>query len=107
MLRLLRLGVGLGVLSLLNVTRLASRSIPDFVKKSAQNEPVRFGPEHVAFAVMKAKRILPPTTVKRRSRRSFETSQKKVREAIDAALKRKIGDDGFRQQGVFGKKRLH
>lgn len=93
--------------SLLNVAGLASTSIQDFVKKSAQNEPVRFAPEHVAFSVMKAKRNLPPTTVGRRSRRSFETSQKKVREAIDAALKSKIGDDGFRQQGVFGKKRLH
>jgi hypothetical protein len=80
---------------------------PEFVKKLIQNKTVRFIPKPFAFSAMKAKRNLPPTTVGRRSRRSFETSQKKVREAIDAALKRKIGDDGFRQQGVFGKKRLH
>ena len=34
---------------------------------------------------MKAKRSLPPTTIGRRFRRSYETSQKKDRDAIDAA----------------------
>jgi hypothetical protein len=48
---------------------------------------------------MKAKSNLPPPTIGRRPRRNFETSQKKVREAIDAALKRKLGDDGFRPRG--------
>jgi hypothetical protein len=51
---------------------------------------------------MKAKRSLPPTTIGRRFRRSYETSQKKDRDAIDAAYKRLIGDDGFRPEGVFG-----
>jgi hypothetical protein len=54
---------------------------------------------------MKAKRTLPPTTVGRRLRRSYETSQKKDRDAIDAAYKRLIGDDGFRPEGAFGTRR--
>jgi hypothetical protein len=29
-------------------------------------------------------------------------SQKKEHDAMDAALKRLIGDDGFRPQGIFG-----
>jgi hypothetical protein len=29
-------------------------------------------------------------------------SQKKERDAVDAALKRLIGDDKFRPQGIFG-----
>jgi hypothetical protein len=53
---------------------------------------------------MKTKRVLPPTKVGRRPRRKVETSQKKDREAIDAAFKRMIGDDGFRPQGAFGRK---
>jgi hypothetical protein len=55
---------------------------------------------------MKAKRTLPPPAVRRRRRRSFETSQKKDREAIDTAFKRLVGDDGFRPQGAFVKRRL-
>ena len=54
---------------------------------------------------MKAKRSLPPTTIGRRFRRSYETSQKKDRDAIDAAYKRLIGDDGFRPEAVFGPRR--
>jgi hypothetical protein len=56
---------------------------------------------------MKAKRTLPPGKVARRPRGNFQTSQKKDREAIDAAFKRKIGDDGFRPQGAFGRKEKH
>jgi hypothetical protein len=51
---------------------------------------------------MKAKRTLPATTTGRRPRSSFGTSQKKERDAVDAALKRLIGDDKFRPQGIFG-----
>jgi hypothetical protein len=53
---------------------------------------------------MKAKRALPPGKVARRPRGNFQTSQRKDREAIDAAFKRKIGDDGFRPHGAFGRK---
>jgi hypothetical protein len=51
---------------------------------------------------MKTKKTLPPATIGRRPRRSSDTSQKKDRDAIDAALKRLLGDDGFRPQGAFG-----
>jgi hypothetical protein len=51
---------------------------------------------------MKTKRTLPPATIGRRPRGSSDTSQKKDRDAIDAALKRLIGEDGFRPQGAFG-----
>jgi hypothetical protein len=73
------------------------------MKKLAQNEPICFK-NPLPFPVMK-KRTVPPTKVGRRTRRSFETSQKKVREAIDAALKRKLGDDGFKPSGAFGRAR--
>jgi hypothetical protein len=53
---------------------------------------------------MKAKRTLPPTTVGWRPRRNFETSQKQDRDAIDAAFKRKIDDDGFKPHGALGRK---
>jgi hypothetical protein len=53
---------------------------------------------------MKAKRTLPPIKVGFRIRRNYETSQKKDRDAIDAAFKRKIGEDGFRLHGAFGRK---
>jgi len=53
---------------------------------------------------MKAKRTLPPSKVGLRTQRNFETSQRKVRDLIDAAFKRKIGDDGFRPNGAFGRK---
>ena len=44
---------------------------------------------------MKTKRILPPTKVgARRPRRNFETSQKKVRDAIDAAGARSAQVEG-------------
>jgi len=33
-------------------------------------------------------------------------SQKKERDAIDAALKRLVGDDGFRPKGAFGTRKL-
>jgi hypothetical protein len=74
------------------------------MKKLAQNEPICFTQKPFAFPVMN-KRIVPSTKVGRRTRRSFETSQKKVREAIDAALKRKVGDDGFKPAGAFGRAR--
>jgi hypothetical protein len=77
----------------------------DFVKKLLQNEPFRFLPKPFCSLVMKTKRTLPPTKVgARRPRRNFERSQKEDRDAIDAAFKRKIGDDGFRPHGVFGRK---
>jgi hypothetical protein len=53
---------------------------------------------------MKGKRTLPPTKVGRRLRGNYERTQKKDLEAIDAALKRKIGDDGFRPRGRFRQK---
>jgi hypothetical protein len=68
----------------------------------AQNGPFRFGPNPFAFFAMKAKRTLPSTTTGRQPRRKSGMSQKKERDAIDAALKRLIGDDGFRPQGIFG-----
>jgi hypothetical protein len=39
--------------------------------------------------MMKTKRTLPPTKAGRRPRHNYEESQKKVREAIDAAFKKK------------------
>jgi hypothetical protein len=36
-----------------------------------------------------------------------DMNQKKDREAIDGALKRMFGDDGFRPHGVFGRKASH
>jgi hypothetical protein len=54
---------------------------------------------------MKLKRALPPTKIGRRPRRN-ESSQKKDRDAINAALKRLLGDDGFRPQGAFGTRKL-
>ena len=53
---------------------------------------------------MKDKRTLPLTKVGRRHRGKSVQSQKKDIEAINKAFKRKIGDDGFRPQGVFGRK---
>ena len=63
-------------------------------------------PKPFCSFVMKTKRTLPPTKVgARRPRRYFGRSQKEDRDAIDAAFKRKIGDDRFRPHGVFGRKR--
>ena len=42
--------------------------------------------------------------VGRAPRRNVEMSQKKEREAIDAAFKRNIGNEGFRPHGAFGRK---
>jgi hypothetical protein len=53
---------------------------------------------------MKAKRILPPVKVGPRNRAKSVQSQKKDIEAINRAFKRKIGDDGYRSQGAFGRK---
>jgi hypothetical protein len=73
-----------------------------FVKKLVQNEAFRFDPKTFCSLVMKAKRTVPSAKV--RARRKFETSQKKDRDAIDAALKRMMGDDGFRPHGAFGRR---
>jgi hypothetical protein len=54
-----------------------------------------------SVSAMKPKRNLPPTTTGHRPRRNFGMSQKKERDAIDAALNRLIGDDGFRPRGIF------
>jgi len=51
------------------------------VKNLLQNGSSRFEPNTFAFFAMKAKRTLPATTTGR-PRRSFETSQKKERDAI-------------------------
>jgi hypothetical protein len=75
---------------------------PTIVKNLAQNNPSRFAPNPFASFAMKAKHILPPKTSSRRSRRRSGMSQKEERDAIDAAFKRLIGDDGFKPQGVFG-----
>jgi hypothetical protein len=75
------------------------------VKNLAQNETFRVMQDAFTFSQMKPKRTLPPTTVGRRPRRSYETSQKRDREAIDAAFKRLIGDDGFKSEGAFGTRR--
>ena len=55
---------------------------------------------------MKNKPTLPQTKIERRPRRNFETTQKKDRDAIDAAFKRKIGDNGLRPRGEFGRKKV-
>ena len=55
------------------------------------------------YLVKKMKRTVPPTTIVRRKRLTFETTQKEEREAINAAFKRLVGDDGFRANGAFGK----
>jgi hypothetical protein len=55
---------------------------------------------------MKVKRSLPPTKIGRRPKRNYESSQKKDREAIEAAFKRLIGEDGFKPQGAFGTGKL-
>ena len=60
----------------------------------------------VYVRAMKTKSALPPTTVGDRPRRSFETSQKKDRDAIDAAFKKLIGEDGFRAHGAFGRRKV-
>ena len=49
------------------------------------------------------KRTVPPTTIVRRKRLTFETTQKEEREAINAALKRLVGDDGVIANGASGK----
>jgi hypothetical protein len=51
----------------------------------------------------KIKRTLPPTTIGRRKRFTSEKTQKEEREAINAALKKLVGEDGFRANGAFGK----
>jgi hypothetical protein len=55
-------------------------------------------------SVMKAKRTLPPVKAGPRNRAKSVQSQKKDIEAINKAFKRKIGDDGYRSQGAFGRK---
>jgi hypothetical protein len=55
------------------------------------------------YLVKKMKRTVPPTTIGRRKRFTSETTQKEEREAINAALKRLVGEDGFRANGAFGK----
>jgi len=75
------------------------------VKELLQNETFGFAAQAYCFLVMKIKRSLPPTRVGRRPRRKYETSQKRDRDAIDAAFKRKLGDDGFQPGGVFGAKK--
>jgi hypothetical protein len=54
--------------------------------------------------MMKAKDPLRPVKVGPRNRAKSVQSQKKDIEAINKAFKRKIGDDGFRSQGAFGRK---
>ena len=54
--------------------------------------------------VMKAKHTVPPVKAGPRNRAKSEQSQKKDIEAINKAFKRKIGDDGYRSQGAFGRK---
>jgi hypothetical protein len=51
---------------------------------------------------VKAKRTLPPIMTGRKPRRRSGMNQKKEGDAIDAAFRRLIGDDGFKPQGVFG-----
>jgi hypothetical protein len=79
-----------------------NRFSPTIVKNLAQNGPSRFAPNPFAFFAMKAKRTLPAVTTGHQPRRRSGMSQKKERDAIDAALERLIGDDGFRPQGIFG-----
>jgi hypothetical protein len=55
---------------------------------------------------MKAKRILPPVKAGPRNQAKSAQSQKKDIEAINKAFKRKIGDDGYRSQGAFGRKHV-
>jgi hypothetical protein len=56
--------------------------------------------------MMKAKRILPPVKAGPRNQAKSAQSQKKDIEAINKAFKRKIGDDGYRSQGAFGRKHV-
>jgi hypothetical protein len=45
-----------------------------------------------------------PIKVGRRPGRNFETTQKKDRQAINAAFKSKIADDSFSSHGTFGRR---
>jgi len=58
----------------------------------------------IAPRMMKAKHTLPPVKAGPRNRAKSVQSQKKDIEAINKAFKRKIGDDGYRSQGAFGRK---
>jgi hypothetical protein len=78
---------------------------PAICKEFATERIFSLRAKYVCVFAMKAKRTLPASTTGRRPRRSFETSQKKERDAIDAALKRLMGDDGFRPRGVFSKRK--
>jgi hypothetical protein len=60
----------------------------------------------IYVSAMKLKRSLPPTKIGRRPKRHYESSQKKDREAIEAAFKRLVGEDGFKPQGAFGTRKL-
>ena len=75
------------------------------VKNLLQNGSSRFAPNTFAFFAMKAKRTLPGKSTGREPRRRSGMSQKEERDAIDAALKRLMGDDGFRPRGVLAKRK--
>jgi hypothetical protein len=71
----------------------------------SQNGAVQRRIENLFFhLVKKIKRTIPPVTVGRRKRFTSEMSQQKEREAINAALKRLVGEDGFRANGAFSKR---
>jgi hypothetical protein len=76
--------------------------LADNCKEFGTKRPFSFRAKSVCVFAMKAKRTLPPITTGRQPRRRSGMSQMEEREAIDAALKRLIGDDGFRPQGIFG-----
>jgi hypothetical protein len=54
--------------------------------------------------VDESQNTLPPVKAGPRNRAKSVQSQKKDIEAINKAFKRKIGDDGYRSQGAFGRK---
>jgi hypothetical protein len=78
----------------------------EYAKKLAQSETFHFPSNLYCPLVMKAKRTLTPVKVGPRNRAKSAQSQKKDIEAINNAFKRKIGEDGYRSQGAFGRKHV-
>jgi hypothetical protein len=75
-------------------------------KKFDTNETFPRRANCIYVFAMKLKRSLPPNKIGRRPKRNYEASQKKDRDAIEAAFKRLVGEDGFKPQGVFGTRKL-
>ena len=78
----------------------------EYAKKLAQCETFHFLSNLYCRLIMKARRTLTPVKVGPRNRAKSAQSQKKDIEAINKAFKRKIGDDGYRSQGAFGRKHV-